>query len=138
MRFTCSVGVGPLPLRFGTTKEVVDALFSTFDVPSAYAGRNVSPQNAFGAYPSYDPSGRLWCVELSPRCSLLFGDDRVEVFDDESEDLLSHLSGLFGSAVQVEDGVLYPDANAYATVSGAEVVSLLVFGDDYRSERFKK
>lgn len=138
MRFTYSVGVGPLPLRFGMTKEVVDALFSTFDVPSAYSGRNITPQNAIGAYPIYDPSGRLWCVELSPRCSLLFGDDRVEVFDDESEDLLNHFSDLFGSAVPVETGVLYPDSNAYATVSGGKVVSLLVFGDDYRSERFKK
>lgn len=138
MRFTYSVSVGPLPLRFGMTKEAVDALFSTFDVPSAYAGRNVTPQNAIGAYPIHDQNGRLWCVELSPRCSLLFGDDRVEVFDDESEDLLSHLSGLFGSAVQVEGGVLYPDSNAYATVSGGKVVSLLVFTEDYRRAHFKK
>ncbi|MGL6097108.1 MAG: hypothetical protein ACRC7O_15090 [Fimbriiglobus sp.] len=136
MQFTLSIGVGPLPLRFGMTKDTVNTLFSTFDVPSAYAGRDVSPQNAIGAYPGYDSEGRLWYVELSQRCSLLFDKDLVEVFDDESDDLLSHFASLFGQSIPIGSGQLYLKANAFASVSAGKVSSLLVFNDAYRTSRF--
>lgn len=142
MQFQLSVGEGPLPLRFGATKAVVDAQFAGFEIPSAYRGRNVTPQNAIGAYPTYDEQGLLWCVEMSPRCSLKF---RVspearprEVFNEDVDDLAAHFDELFGPGERLEQGILYQTVNAYAGVSAGKIASLLVFNDEYRKARFER